>query len=277
MPRKTAPRLVNLVIEETSGVDHPAHLHEGWLVVKASPDSTKETNMGDTDKGMMGYGDDEEKMQDEKKMDGYGDGDAMGRMEVMGARLAELESRLAELEGKATTDDAMAEEQAMEDMEEAAKADDLVALAKSAPPALRKALAGLAKAKADAEVALVKERDLRLDEQAVTKARAAFSHLTLDPTRVGPALRRLALIDEELAKSVEEALTSADAQNESADIFREVGANATGATGDAYSRMTALAKAAVAAGTAKTLEQGIAEVALTNPTLYNEYLTEKGA
>ena len=37
---------------------------------------------------------------------------AMGRMEVMGARLAELESRLAELEGKATTDDAMAEEQA---------------------------------------------------------------------------------------------------------------------------------------------------------------------
>jgi hypothetical protein len=30
-----APKLTDLIIEETSGVDHPAHLHEGWLVVKA--------------------------------------------------------------------------------------------------------------------------------------------------------------------------------------------------------------------------------------------------
>ena len=27
-------KLVDLTIEETSGVDHPAHLHEGWLVRK---------------------------------------------------------------------------------------------------------------------------------------------------------------------------------------------------------------------------------------------------
>lgn len=35
MARK-APKMTELVIEETSGVDHPAHLHEGWLVIKAS-------------------------------------------------------------------------------------------------------------------------------------------------------------------------------------------------------------------------------------------------
>ena len=35
MARK-APKMTDLIIEETSGVDHPAHLHEGWLVVKAS-------------------------------------------------------------------------------------------------------------------------------------------------------------------------------------------------------------------------------------------------
>ncbi len=29
-------KMVNLSIEETSGVDHPAHLHEGWLVMKAA-------------------------------------------------------------------------------------------------------------------------------------------------------------------------------------------------------------------------------------------------
>ena len=35
MSRK-APKMTDLIIEETSGVDHPAHLHEGWLVIKAS-------------------------------------------------------------------------------------------------------------------------------------------------------------------------------------------------------------------------------------------------
>jgi len=31
--------MVNLSIEETSGVDHPAHLHEGWLVMKSASES----------------------------------------------------------------------------------------------------------------------------------------------------------------------------------------------------------------------------------------------
>lgn len=31
-------KMVNLSIEETSGVDHPAHLQEGWLVMKAVGD-----------------------------------------------------------------------------------------------------------------------------------------------------------------------------------------------------------------------------------------------
>ena len=32
-------KMVNLAIEETSGVDHPAHLHEGWLVMKSADES----------------------------------------------------------------------------------------------------------------------------------------------------------------------------------------------------------------------------------------------
>ena len=32
-------KMVNLAIEETSGVDHPAHLHEGWLVMKSAEES----------------------------------------------------------------------------------------------------------------------------------------------------------------------------------------------------------------------------------------------
>lgn len=34
MPTRT--KLADLDIVETSGVDHPAHLHEGWLVIKAA-------------------------------------------------------------------------------------------------------------------------------------------------------------------------------------------------------------------------------------------------
>jgi len=33
MARRT--KLMDLMVKETSGVDHPAHLHEGWLVIKA--------------------------------------------------------------------------------------------------------------------------------------------------------------------------------------------------------------------------------------------------
>lgn len=33
MARRT--KLADLMVKETSGVDHPAHLHEGWLVMKA--------------------------------------------------------------------------------------------------------------------------------------------------------------------------------------------------------------------------------------------------
>lgn len=38
MARRT--KLTELMVKETSGVDHPAHLHEGWLVMKSSDLST---------------------------------------------------------------------------------------------------------------------------------------------------------------------------------------------------------------------------------------------
>ena len=36
-------KMVNLNIEETSGVDYPAHLHDGWLVMKAANPSDVQT------------------------------------------------------------------------------------------------------------------------------------------------------------------------------------------------------------------------------------------
>lgn len=276
MARK-APKMTELVIEETSGVDHPAHLHEGWLVVKTSstqsaadviatlPEPLGESMTEEVTaeaEAEVTLAADEPTPETEPESKATEEELAMAQ-----ARIAELEARIAELEGAS-------EEAPME--ESAEGGDDLVALAKSAPEPIRKALEDMAKAKAEAETALAKEREDRADADAIAKARTTFQHLSLDPEKVGPAMRRLALIDGDLAKSVEDALISADAQNEAADIFTEVGKGYVPAS-DAVAKMTSLAKAAVAEGTAATLEQAMARVATENPALYNEYLAEKGA
>lgn len=276
MARK-APKMTELVIEETSGVDHPAHLHEGWLVIKASntesvadvlaalPEPLGES-MSDEATEVTAAEDEVVLAAEDEKADGMEPESKQMEEELAmaQARIAELEARISELEG---SEDEMP-------MEEAA--DDVVALAKSAPEPIRKAMQELVKAKAEAETALAKEREDRADADAIVKARDTFKHLTLDPEKVGPALRRLAAIDADLAKSVEDALASADAQNESADIFTEVGKGFVPA-GDAINKMTSLAKAAVAEGKAATVEQAMAQVAIDNPALYNDYLSERGA
>jgi hypothetical protein len=275
---RKAPKMTELVIEETSGVDHPAHLHEGWLVIKASntesvadvlaalpeplgesmsEDPTEVTLEADSEVTLAAEDEKAEGTEPENKQ-------VEEELAMAQARIAELESRIAELEGSA--DEA--------EMEEAA--DDVVALAKSAPEPIRKAMEELAKAKDAAEFALAKEREDRADADAIAKARDTFKHLALDAEKVGPALRRLAAIDADLAKSVEDALAAADAQNESADIFTEVGKGYV-PSGDTINRMTSLAKAAVAEGKAATVEQAMAQVAIDNPALYNDYLSEKGA
>lgn len=281
MARK-APKMTNLEIEETSGVDHPAHLHEGWLVVKASNASTVADVLRTLPEPM------EESMSEatdlivesepvlnaegeEQKMEGDMEAKAVEEELAMAmARITELEARLAEVEGMAEME-MPEEDKAMHDEEE-----KVAALAKAAPAPLRKAMEELAKAAADAKAELVKEREDRADSEAIIKAKETFKHLNLDPAKVGPALRRLSVTDESLAKSIEDALLSADAQNESANIFSEVG-KGFAPSGDAFEKMTSLAKAAVSEGKAASIEQAMAHVAVSNPALYNDYLIEKGA
>lgn len=206
--------------------------------------------------------------EEEEKMDYEAKG-VEEELAMAMARVAELEARISELEGMVEVEIEPEEKIEGEEMMEAA----VVALAKSASSDVRKALVDMAKAKAQAENALVKEREDRADAEAILKARETFKHLNLDVEKVAPALRRL---DAELAKSIEDALISADAQNESADIFTEVG-KGFAPQGEAIDRMTSLAKAAVAEGKAATFEQALSNVALANPALYNDYLIEKGA
>ena len=252
--------MVNLAIEETSGVDHPAHLHEGWLVMKAADQSEVQRVLDETlteeDSTMEATNPTATDEQVEK---------AEMTLEEAMKKIADLEMKLSEME-KQKVEIEVGEES--EDTEEA--------YLKSAPEPVVKMIENLRKQAELATAELQKERDARADAEAIEKAKG-WTNLSLDAEKVGPALRRLTSIDSELAKSLEDVLSSVNAQAESANIFAEIGKSAEVNTDNAYGRMTALAKSAVEQGTAKSFAEALANVATANPELYSQYLTEKGA
>lgn len=230
-----ARKMVGISIEETSGVDHPAHLAEGWLVMKAASPTDVDTLIS-----KMSPKEDSEMDKDEKAPE--------------------------ETEDK---DDEMDK--------------SVEAVLKAAPEPLRKMVESLQKSAdeallkaAAAEESLRKEREERADAEAIAKARDAYPNLNLDAERVGPGLRRLAAIDADLAKSIEETLASANAVAESSAIFAELGKSAR-PTGSAYEKAESMAKARVEEGSAATFEQALTDVLSADPNLYTAYLAEKGA
>jgi hypothetical protein len=187
------------------------------------------------------------------------------------ARIAELEAKLAEKEEKPELEVEMAMGQ---DSKEPKKEEE--DYMKSAPAPVVKMIEDLRKQAEEATAELRKEREARADAQAVEKAKG-WANLNFDAEKVGPALRRLSETDSELAKSIEEVLSSVNAQAESASIFAEIGKSADFKSGNAYERMTTLAKSAVEEGVAKSFAQAMADIATKNPDLYSQYLSEKGA
>lgn len=240
-----ARKMVNLAINETSGVDHPAHLSEGWLVMKAADPAAVEAAI-------------------EKSMSGEVPMTVEEQLAAAQERIAELEGQVAKHAGKTPEPEV----------------DDLV---KAAPEPVRKMIEDMQKAAdeavakaAAAEETLRKERGERLDAEAVAKAATDFEALGLDAEQVGPTLRRLTEADPDLAKAVETALLAANAKVESADIFTELGKSATRGFSGAEEKATAMAKSAVESGAAETFEQALAGVWKNNPDLYTEHLAEKG-
>lgn len=278
-PRK----MVNLSIEETSGVDHPAHLHEGWLVVK-SADATTVNSLLDT------------LTENLTKEDNLSEKATAERLTEALDALAKAEEKIAKMEGEGAEEtpaeapaaDAPAEEVAEEAAkeEEAAPAEEASEedILKSAPEAVIKMVEAARAEKAEAvakavaaETALRKERDERADAEAVSKARETFGALAIDAEKLGPALRKLSTIDADLAKSIETALSVANGQMESANIFAEIGKAKSGTAGTAWEQIEAVAKAKFEGGKAPSIEVAMAEALAENPALYNEYLSEKGA
>ena len=294
-----ARKMVSLNIEEASGVDHPAHLHEGWLVIKSDnltgmddllSDLNKQDNNSDeslyqkgTEEETMAQDDtqiviDEAKTTPEVEIDkAMHNGEDKKKMSYddMMKKIADLEEELDKANKKLA--------KMMKPEDDEMKKEDITSLIKSAPEPIREMLESMEKSAKEAqtrvaeiELVLKSERVARADEEAVEKAKA-WKFLGLDAEKIGPALRQLAEVNSDLAKSVEEALSSVNAQAESANIFAEIGKSANPATGNAYDQLTSLAKSVTETKKGVTFEQAFANAVIANPDLYSQYLTEKGA
>ena len=243
-------KMVALKVLETSGVDHPAHLEEGWIVMKSA---TKEANVS------------EEVLMDPSLEEAYIE------------RVVELEKALeasaAQVEKLQKAYDDMAKEDEEEVVEDE-EMDEEEEIMKSLPQPVREMLEKAANEANYAKEELRKEREARRDEEFVQKA-AAWSHLTVDAKDLGPALRRLTDIDANLASQVEKALSAANAQSESASIFDEIGRGSRPDDGSAYAKVESMAKAAVNSGEYSTMEQAVASIVTKNPDLYAAYRAEQ--
>jgi len=259
-------KMVNLAIEETSGVDHPAHLHEGWLVMKSAEESEVQRVLDESLTEEDSTMEDTSTTATEEQVV-----NPTEELTIAKARISELEEALA----KASADAEMSEEEKKKKKMEEESSEEMDYM-KSAPESVVKMIENFRKQAEEATAELQKERDAHADAEAVEKAKG-WANLNLDAEKVGPALRRLSSVDADLAKSVEELLASVNAQAESASIFAEIGKSADFKSGNAYERMTTLAKSAVEEGVAKSFEQALADVATKNPDLYSQYLSEKGA
>ncbi len=231
-------KLVDLEIEETSGVDHPAHLYEGWLVRKDAAAVLDEvlTEVRDVEH----------------------DTD-------QGAETVDLTE---------TTIDAPAEEAVAMEPEQVIEPAPLIKSDDSEMVA--KELADLRKQLDDATAEAASLREEREMEKATERVSAWRILPGVVVDEFAPVLRSLRGADPESAAVVESILDGCASALSEAGVLKELGTDLDDSSTDAYDQIEALAKSAVEAGRAGNMPEAIGLVATENPDLYNRYRTEAG-
>ena len=233
-------KLTELTIKETSGVDHPAHLHEGWMVMKSEEDL-------DTAFDQIINPDSQE-------------------------NTVELEAtpEVEDVIEEATEVEAAPEMETAEVTPVAASVDgpDQTEVQKELTD-LRKQL-DMAK---EAHRELVEEREL---EKAATASHQWAILPGLNPVDFAKVLVRLRSADQEVAKEIEAILSASSVALSEAGVFTELGAEGDedGAM-DAYGRIEKAAQTLLDEGEVTSLAKGITLVAERNPSLYNDYINER--
>ena len=280
-------KLVELDVFETSGVDRAAHLHDGFIVMKSAD---KETEMKAQMLTALGMSEEDNLSSVEEQID-LAVAKAVGEYEMKVADLeaaleaaknqaADLASKLEALmsadsdEDEAEKGEYMDEEMkaAMEMMDEEV-AKSVMTLPTEQRSIFAKAFKAQAEEVAKAAEEIRKEREVRLDSEAISKSKETYKNVGIEHETVAPALRRLSESNPELAKAVETVLATADAQIAESGLLKEFG-SATGTAPSVVDEATAVAKGLVESGVAKTIEQGIEKALDANPELAKRYMEE---
>ena len=231
-------KLIDLEIEETSGVDHPAHLYEGWLVRKDTAAVLDEVLT---------------EVRDEHDTD-------------QGVENVDL----------TPTMDAPAEDVIVEEEAPAIEPAPVLKHDDGTSESVTKELADLRKAFDDvtAEAAsLREEREMEKATERVSQWRILPGVVAAD---FAPVLRSLRGADPEATAIVEEILDGCAEALAEAGVLKELGTDLDDSSTDAYHQIEALAKSAVEAGRAKNQPEAIGLVASENPDLYARYRQETG-
>jgi len=273
-------KLVNLEVLETSGVDRAAHLHDGFLVMKSAeealPEAQPQIAKGKIEENSLNSTQEQIDLAVSKAVDGYEEKVAglEAALEAAKNQAADLAMKLEEIQAMQTGEEAvemgykMSDEvaMAMEDMP-----DEVAKSIKALPAEQQEVMAMVFKAQS---AELRKERDIRLDGEAIAKSKETFKSVGIDHEVVAPALRRLTAVDAELAKTVESVLLAADAQMSESGLLKEFGTSSTSSTNSVMDEARSLAKSLVESGVVKTIEQGVEHVLDSNPELAKRYAQE---
>jgi len=281
---RPARKLVNLEVLETSGVDRAAHLHDGFLVMKSANETTRVKAqlleaLGKSKEDHLSSVQEQIDLAVSKAVGDYEEKVAglESALEAAKNQAADLAVKLEEIQAMQTgeeTGEVMAAEHAdkMEDMpEEVAKS--IAALPSEQQDVMIKAFKAQAEEIRKATDEIRKERDIRLDAEAITISKENYKNVGMDHETVAPAMRKLAEVNPTLAKLVEEVLMAADAQVGESGLMKEFGTSST-SPASVLDEAKSLAKSLVESGSVKTIEQGIERVLDTNPELAKRYAQE---
>ena len=287
---RSTKKLVNLDVVETSGVDRAAHLHDGFLVMKSATEQDRVTNQLLSALGKSKENNLSSVSEQIEAAVAKAAGDYEEKVAALEAALEAAKNQAADLALKLEEIQAMQGEEEMGDVEEAmpAPSEEVTAAMADVPEEVAKSILSLPaeqqeimakafKAQSDATAKAVeeirKERDIRLDAEAINKSKEVFKNVGIDHTSVAPALRRLSEINPELAKTVESVLATADAQISESGLLKEFGTSSTTAP-SVMEEAKSLAKSLMESGAVKTLEQGIEKVLDGNSDLAKRYAQE---
>jgi hypothetical protein len=238
----TSIKLEDLEIKEASAVDHPAHLHEGWIVMK----SEDLTEIPATD--------------EESVTDTEGENN--------------VELHVDSVSDESTVDD---EETVVDEAADLAVEPVAASVAGPDITSVQKELADLRKELTEtreAHEALTAQVDL---EKATEAAHQWAILPELSPTEFAPVLQSLRTKAPEEMATVEKILSATATALKEAGTFKELGTDTASESDNAWGEIEGLANTLVTDGGADSMAKAISQVAAQRPDLYERYISEKGA